>query len=600
MPPPYLRARACKPLLPYLLGETHPRGQRLVNSQVCLRTQDIAEVGDLSHTTCFEMLGNWSLGDYFKAQQLEYFFNFLVDELKLPPQRLYVTCFRGAAEHQLPRDQRSAQILQQLYKARGLEAPIIDLESATVAAKVGMGRGRIFYYDDAENWWSRGGGIAQTPLGDPCGGDCEFFFDFGAQYHDVDRYGQPHPASDSGRFLEIGNSVFMEYRRQEAGFQPLKYRNVDFGGGLERLAAAVANQRDVFKIDSLWSLVAPLLKLGQVSYESQPAPYRIIVDHFRAATWLALDGVVPSNKEQGYVMRRLIRRACLQALQLQIETSLSQLLVPVVCQQYAPDYPEFGLKEAQLTKILTTEEKAFKQTLRKGWRAFGKMTADGQLTGADLFKLYDTYGFPTELSLEQATQKSIVVSKTAQAEFAALMERQRQRSQTVKRGQFKGGLADSEEFTVKYHTATHLMYKALRRILGSGVVQRGSNVTGERLRFDFSYHQKVAAADLQAIEALVNEQIAADLPISWQLLETEQALAEGVLGAFGDKYDKQVKVYTIGAPEAPYSREICGGPHVARTGELAAGGREFKIIKEQSVAAGIRRIKAVLISAKPT
>ena len=582
-----------QPLLPYLLGEVHPAGQRLANSQICLRTQDIEEVGDVKHTTCFEMLGNWSLGDYFKKEQLTYFFNFLVDELKLPVEKIYVTCFRGDEQFGLGKDEESAQILVDLYAQRGLQASVVDLKSAQKAAETGLGQGRIFYYDDAENWWSRGGGLAQTPLGDPCGGDCEFFFDFGPEHHDPD-LGQPHPASDSGRFLEIGNSVFMEYSKQENGFEPLRHKNVDFGGGLERLAAASQRQKDIFKIDSLWALVSLLQPLTATEYDKQPAAFRIIVDHWRAAVWLALDGVTPSNKEQGYVMRRLIRRACLQALQLNIETSLSQLLIETICQQYKEAYPEFEKQAGLISQVLSKEEKAFKQTLKTGWREFGKMTKAGLLSGADLFKLYDTYGFPRELSLEQVELRGLKLSEDANTQFEALMERQKQRSQTVQAGEFKGGLADKDSMTVKYHTATHLMYQALRLVLGDNVQQRGSNITAERLRFDFSHPEKVKAEEIVAIENIVNEQIEADLAVNWQVMATEAALASGVLGAFGDKYGPEVKVYIVGNKERVFSREICGGPHVQRTSELAEEGRRFKVIKEGSVAAGVRRIKAVL------
>ena len=584
-----------QPLLPYLLGAEHPAGRRLANSQVCLRTQDIDEVGDLSHTTCFEMLGNWSLGDYFKAEQLRWFFEFLVDGIGLDVRRLYTTCFRGDESRSIARDDESAQILQKLYAERGVEAKVVDLQNAEKAAEIGMQGGRIFFYDDAENWWSRGGGISQTPVGDPAGGDCEFFFDFGEELHDTERYGQPHPATDSGRFLEIGNSVFMEYRRQKDAFVPLSEQNVDFGGGLERLVAAAADETDIFKTDLLWPLVEKLEPLAAESYQNSPEDFRIIVDHLRAASWLALDGVTPSNKEQGYVMRRLLRRAQLRASRLQINASLSELLVPVVCRVYASAYPDFESAQERILNVLQKEEKIFRQTLRAGLREFQKATASGILNGATLFKLHDTFGFPKELSLEEAAVRELKVDGRLEADFERLMEEQRQRSQTAAIGEFKGGLADHEAMTVRYHTATHLTYKALRLVLGDEVQQRGSNITTERLRFDFSHGQKVNEQQVAEVEAIVNAQIEADLPISWETMDTDQALAAGVLGAFGDKYGPQVKVYSVGRPEEePFSREICGGPHVERTSELAADGRRFKIIKEEACAAGIRRIKAIL------
>ncbi len=584
-----------QPLLPYLLGADHPQGRRLANSQVCLRTQDIKEVGDKSHTTCFEMLGNWSLGDYFKEEQLGWFFDFLIDEIGLDAKRIYTTCFRGDDRQGIPKDEASALILQNLYEKRGIEAKIVDLKTAEEAAVSGMRGGRIFYYDDAENWWSRGGGITETPMGDPAGGDCEFFFDFGEGYHDEQKYGQPHPAGDSGRFLEIGNSVFMEYQRQAEGFKPLACKNVDFGGGLERMTAAALGEPDVFKTDLLYPIIKELEALAAVNYDDEPADFRIVADHMRAVAWLAVDGVAPSNKEQGYVMRRLLRRAQLKASQLQITSPLSETLLPLICKIYASAYPEFTDKRDEMIRILQKEEKTFRQTLGSGLREFKKATAVGVLSGEILFKLYDTYGFPKELSLEEAAKEDLRVDKNALENFDALMLEQRRRSQTSATGEYKGGLADDNPMTIRYHTATHLMYKALRLILGEEVQQRGSNITAQRLRFDFSYGQKVDPQQIKEIEEIVNRQIEADRPVSWEIMETEQALGMGVLGAFGDKYGPKVRVYSIGeAGKEPYSREICGGPHVVRTSELGHGDRRFKIIKEEACAAGIRRIKAVL------
>ena len=595
-PTTLLTGSGMQPLLPYLLGADHPAGQRLVNSQPCLRAQDIDEVGDNRHTTGFEMLGNWSLGDYFKADQLPWFFDFLVDELGLVADRLYVTCFRGSADDQLPVDDASGQLMVELYRRRGIEAKIIDLKSAGEAAKTGMSGGRIFYYDDAENWWSRGGAISQTPVGDPAGGDCEFFYDFGPEHHNSDAFGQPHPASDSGRFLEIGNAVFMEYQRQTDGFVSLSQKNVDFGGGLERLEAATNDSPDVFTTSLLEPIIGQLESLAGVSYDDHQTDLRIIADHFRAACWLAVDGVVPSNKEQGYILRRLIRRSLRVGLRLGIDSGLSAALVPTISRLYVDDYPEWDQTEA-LVASLSREEEVFRQTLRSGVRAFAKLTQPGRLDGAGLFKLYDTFGFPVELSLEEAARASCPVTKAARDEFDRLMDQQRQRSRTAA-GQFKGGLADHQPMTVKHHTATHLMYKALRNVLGDQIVQRGSNVTADRLRFDFSFPTKLTPEQLTAIETMVNDQIVCDWPVSWRLEATEAALADGVLGAFGDRYGDQVRVYTVGDPDGDYySREICGGPHVVRTGELADQGRAFKILKQEASSAGVRRIRAALVAA---
>ena len=395
--------------------------------------------------------------------------------------------------------------------------------------------------------------------------------------------------------MEIGNSVFMEYSRQKEGFKTLIHKNVDFGGGLERMTAAALGEVDVFKTDLLYPLIKELESQTTIDYEAEPANFRIIADHLRAATWLALDGVTPNNKEQGYVMRRLLRRAQLKASQLQIPGSLSEALVPLICQTYTPAYPEFAEAQTTILGIIQKEEKVFQQTLRSGLREFKKATGSRILIGETLFKLYDTYGFPRELSLEEAARENLEVDENALNVFDKLMLEQRQRSQTIAGGEFKGGLADKDPMTVKYHTATHLMYKALKIVLGEDVQQRGSNITHQRLRFDFNYGQKVNQPQIEQIEEIVNRQIEADLPVSWEIMETETALTTGVLGAFGDKYGPKVRVYSVGeSGREPYSREICGGPHVERTSELGESGKRFKIIKEEASAAGIRRIKAIL------
>ena len=585
-----------QPLLPYLLGAQHPAGQRLVNSQPCLRAQDIDEVGDNRHTTGFEMLGNWSLGDYFKDEQLGWFFDFLIDEVGLDVDRLYTTCFIGHQPSNIAKDDTSARILQKLYSQRGIEAKVVDLGSAKQGDRHGLQDGRIFFYDDKENWWSRGGPINQTPVGDPAGGDCEFFYDFGHEWHNESRYGQPHPASDSQRFMEIGNAVFMEYRRTATGFEVLDQPKVDFGGGLERIAAAKLNQPDVFRVSLLWPIIEQLQTITNVSYQDNARQMRIITDHFRAACWLAVDGVVPSNKQQGYVMRRLLRRALRVAFGLGVRHDLSRQLIKTIVAIYQDDYPEFARQNEVIAGVINKEEQIFRQTLKGGLRAFKKLTAHGQLDGEVLFKLYDTYGFPTELSLEEATINQLNIKPDIQTSFNDLMVKQKQRSRSIAAGQFKGGLADDQSLTVKHHTATHLMYKALRKVLGSHVIQRGSNVSAQRLRFDFSHDGKLSDQQKQAIEDLVNDQIKKDWPVVCHEQDTKQALAQGVLGAFGDRYDKTVKIYTVGDPEGDhFSREICGGPHVEHTGQLADDGYQFKILKEKSSSAGVRRIKAALV-----
>ena len=582
-----------QPLLPYLLGQDHPQGTKLADSQTCLRAQDIEDVGDNRHTTFFEMLGNWSMGEYFKRQQIEWFFDFLTEEVGLDPQKIYVSCFIGDEKNNIPRDDEAAQIWQEVFAKKGIDAKIIELDSAENGDELGMQGGRIFFYNDKENWWSRGGGIDSTPIGDPCGPDSEVFYDFGEQHHDAS-FGQAHPASDSGRFMEIGNQVFMQYRRLDDGsFEPLKRKNVDFGGGLERIAAAAIDSPDVFKISLLQPIIKKLESLSGKEYSIHTASMRVIADHLRAAVFLAVDGCVPSNKEQGYVMRRLLRRAIRYSFDLGIEQNFLEEVVPVIADLYEADFPEVKESREQIIAVLVKEEKAFRQTLRKGLRQMRHYIDDG-LAGEELFTLYDTFGFPVELSTEEAYKQGIKLSDNWRTEFDARMAEQRQRSKTARKGQFSGGLEGHDPIHLKYHTATHLLGAALRKVLNApDLQQHGSNITAERLRFDFN-HDKLTSEEKQAVEDQVNAWIDADLPVSFAVYPTDEALKMGAIGAFGERYGDKVKVYSIGEGDNVVSFEVCGGPHVEHTGTLAEGGKRFKINKEESSSAGIRRIKAVL------
>ena len=582
-----------QPLLPYLLGQDHTQGTKLADSQTCLRAQDIEDVGDNRHTTFFEMLGNWSMGEYFKRQQIEWFFEFLTEIVGLDPHKIYVSCFIGDEKNNIPRDDEAAQIWQEVFAKKGIEAKIVELDSAENGDKLGMQGGRIFFYNDKENWWSRGGGIDSTPIGDPCGPDSEVFYDFGEQHHDAS-FGQAHPASDSGRFMEIGNQVFMQYRRLDDGsFEPLKRKNVDFGGGLERIAAAAIDSPDVFKISLLQPIIKKLESLSGEEYATHTASIRVIADHLRAAVFLAVDGCVPSNKEQGYVMRRLLRRAIRYSFDLGIEQNFLEEVVPVIADLYEADFPEVKENREQIIAVLVKEEKAFRQTLRKGLRQMQHYIDDG-LTGEELFTLYDTFGFPVELSTEEAYKQGIKLSDNWRAEFDARMDEQRQRSKTARKGQFSGGLEGHDPIHLKYHTATHLLGAALRKVLNApDLQQHGSNITSERLRFDFN-HDKLTLEEKQAVENQVNAWIDADLPVSYQVYPTDEALKMDAIGAFGERYGDKVKVYSIGEGDNVVSFEVCGGPHVEHTGVLAEGGKRFKITKEESSSAGIRRIKAVL------
>jgi alanyl-tRNA synthetase len=560
------------------------------------------------------MLGNWSFGDYFKQEQIQQFCKFLFDDIGLDPRRVYVSCYKGNRDLDIPRDDETIVAWQKEFNKRNIDAKVITVGKVENGAKKGMQGGRIFLYDGNENWWSRAGNEENTPVGEPCGPDSEVFFDFGEQFHDEGQWGKPHPASDSPRFMEIGNSVFMSYRKTENGVEELPSKSIDFGGGLERMAAAAIDNPDVFRTSLLWPIIEKLEELSGKKYDGHTNAMRVIADHLRGAVFLAVDGVVPSNKEQGYVMRRLLRRAIRYAFELGVEQNFLEEIVPVISGLYKKDYPEVRRAEKKVIETLVREENLFRQTLRKGLKVVKQLAktetrtkwvnADegwsvqkksGTLGGPELFVLYDTYGFPVELAKEEAFKLGIEITESADVEFRTLMNKQRERSQTATKGVFKGGLADHTEETKKLHTATHLMYEALRRVLGDQVVQRGSNVNAERTRFDFSHPEKVTKEQQTEVERIVNEQITKDLRIECKEYPTKKAFKLGAKGAFGDKYGDKVKVYTMGEPgKKPYSIEICGGPHVEHTGQLAEGGKKFKITKEEASSAGVRRIKGVL------
>ena len=585
-----------QPLLPYLLGQPHKEGTRLTDSQPSLRLQDIEDVGDPRHTTVFEMLGNWSLGDYFKEEQIKNFFEFLTKEVGLDPAKIYVTCFIGNEKYGIPKDEEAAKIWQGVFKEAGIDAKIAEIGSAENGDKRGIKEGEhIFFYDDHENWWSRGGGIETTPLGDPCGPDSEVFYDFGDDKQDVAKYGLAHPASDGARFMEIGNQVFMQYRRKEDGtFEELAKKNVDFGGGLERITAASINSFDVFKISLLKPIIDKLEEISGKSYDNNTDEMRIIADHLRGAYLLSAQGLVPSNKQQGYALRRLIRRAILKALDLGIAQNFINEVIPIIAENYSELPDSILTTRENAIAVLEKEEKAFRQTLNKGLREMQKMVKkddDGIMTGYDLFKLQDTYGFPFEVAVEEVFRENIKLSDNYKEEFEAALKEQRERSQTASKGMFKGGLEDHGEQTVKYHTACHLMLAALQKLVDPTICQKGSNITAERVRFDFNLDHKMTEEEIKKVEDQVNEWIAQDLTVTHAEYEKNYAKNElKAHGQFWEKYPDQLTVYTIGDPENPVSREVCGGPHVEHTGVL----HHFKIVKEESSSAGVRRIKAIL------
>ena len=570
-----------QPLVPFLLGEEHPKGAKLVNSQKCFRADDIEEVGDNRHTTFFEMLGNWSLGEYFKKEQLTWFFTFLVDELGLDPERIYVTVYAGGEG--IEKDEESVAVWKELFAARGIDAKDVHIGSEEDGYKKGMQGGRIFYYDAKKNWWSRSGTPDKMPAGEPGGPDSEIFYDFGEEFADpayADK--KLHPNSDSGQFIEIGNSVFMEFIKQEDGsFKALPRRNVDFGGGLERLTAATLGDPDVFKTDIFESTREAISTLSGKSYEGNEHSFRVILDHLRGATFMIGDGVLPSNTEAGYILRRLIRRAVRHADLLEIPSGkLGELARPYIS-AYKDHYVSLGEKEDLIVNTISNEEEKFRKTLVGGLKQFKKI--EGDISGEQAFTLFTSYGFPLELTLELAEEQGKSVDVEA---YKKAFEEHQLTSRAGADKKFKGGLADTSEMSVKYHTATHLLNRALKDVLGESVEQKGSNITPERLRFDFSYGRKMTDEEKEEVTKIVNGQIKKELPVTFEDLTLEEAKKKGAIGLFEEKYGDTVRIYAIG----DYSLEFCGGPHVENIKDLGI----FRIKKESASSAGVRRIKAVL------
>jgi alanyl-tRNA synthetase len=601
-----------QPLVPYLMGEAHPKGVRLTNSQKCFRAEDIDEVGDNRHTTFFEMLGNWSLGDYFKAEQLPWFYLFLVDEVGLDPERIYVTAFAGDESANVPRDTESVTIWQRLFTEKGVSCGVGEMGSEEQGSERGMQEGeRIFYYNAAKNWWTRAGKLEKMPVGEIGGPDSEVFYDFGTP-HD-EKFGKHcHPNCDCGRFLEIGNSVFMEYIKTETGFEKLPKQNVDFGGGLERICAAANRDGDVFKIDLLWTVVEQIETLSGKKYSENKEAFRVITDHIRGAVFMIGDGVLPSNTEQGYFVRRLLRRAVRYADTLGIPPGKLQDLAESVITLYQDHYTNLKDKHTTITQTIASEETQFRKTLENGLKQFNKISlqihlstklVDGKkvldkesavakkaIDAENAFALFTTYGFPIELTVEIAAEKGLIVDRRG---FEKLMEEHREKSRAGAEQKFKGGLADQGEKTVQYHTTTHLMLAALRDILGDHVHQAGSNITGERLRYDFTHPEKVDRETLDKVEAWVNRAIQTGGSVTIETMSKDEAEKDPTIeGSFWDRYPDEVKVYVVkGNDGTIFSKELCGGPHVERI-EAITG--TFKIKKEESSSAGVRRIKAVL------
>ena len=549
------------PLVPYLMGQKHPAGTRLTDVQKCVRTGDIDEVGDTSHCTFFEMLGNWSLGDYFKKESIAWSWEFLTDEkwLGIPKEKLSFTCFEGDAD--APRDTVSHD--------RWVE--------------MGADPSHIVYLPKKNNWWGPAG------LTGPCGPDTEIFYDTGRPACGPDC----KAGCDCGKYLEIWNNVFMEYNKVGEGkFEPLAQKNVDTGMGLDRTIATLQGVESVFDTDAFAGIIELIGKLSHHSYKESDATvkaFRIIADHIRCATFILGDqrGVTPSNVDQGYILRRLIRRSIRYAMQLNIPRYGIVEIASAVIDQYGDIYPELEENREKVLSELKREENRFADTLKKGIKEFNKTAAnaqDGKIDGISAFHLYDTYGFPIELTMELAQEKGITVDVDG---FHAAFAEHQKKSQAGATQRFKSGLADHQEATTALHSATHLLHKALRVVLNDDTIsQKGSNITAERLRFDFSFPRTLTPEELKAVEDLVNEQIGRHMPITCEEMTVAEAKAQGAIGLFESKYGERVKVYTMG----DFSKEICGGPHAQNTGDLG----HFVIKKEEASSSGVRRIKAIL------
>jgi len=535
------------PIVPYLLGQKHPSGKRLVNVQKCIRTQDIEEVGDSYHHTFFEMLGNWSLGDYFKKEAIEFSFEFLTKVLKIPIEKLAVSVFKGNKD--APRDEESAEVWKSL----------------------GIPKERIAFLPKSDNWWGPAGKTG------PCGPDTEMFY-----YKKSNLSKQFNPKDKN--WIEIWNDVLMQYNKDEKGnYIEAKQKNIDTGMGVERTITVLNKLEDDYLSETFLPIIKEIEKLSNKTYKGNEKPMRIIADHIKAAVFIIADGITPSNLEQGYVLRRLIRRSIRYGRQLNIKNFTTKIAEPVF--KIYDDYQHLQKNKEKILEELEREEKRFLETLEKGISVFNRMTKESKkLSGKDAFLLYQSYGFPIEITLELAKENNIDVNKEA---YEKELENHQELSRTATAGKFKSGLQDNSEQTTKLHTATHLLAEALRQVLKKpDLIQKGSNITPERARFDFSFDRKLTEKEIKEVEDLVNKKIKEAVPVCKNEMSPQQAKKQGAQGVFDSKYRDKVSVYSVGN----FSKEICAGPHINNTKELG----KFKIIKEESSSAGVRRIKAVL------
>lgn len=535
------------PLVPFLKGETHPQGKRLVNSQRCIRTGDIDEVGDEFHCTAFEMLGNWSLNDYFKKEAIEMTIDFFVEDLGFDINRIYGSVFKG--EENIPMDTTSIEVWKEIFSKYNIEAKVGEKE-------------RIMPLGREENWWG-------LPSGGPCGPDSEIFY-----------------KTDNGELVEIGNNVFMEYLLENGEYKPLGRNNVDFGGGLERITSICQGVNSVYEID----IYKPIFeKVRELSQKEDIKSQRIITDHIKAATWIVMDGVVPSNTQQGYILRRLIRRSVRHGRKLEIGRNFTREIAEISITQFADIWPKLEEKREYILQTIEDEEKKFNKTVENGLKELEKtLTKEGEIDGKKAFQLYETYGLPLEVTEEILQEQGKEIS--GKEDFTNAQKEHQEKSRTASAGMFKGGLADTSEMTTKYHTATHLLLAALRKVLGEHVYQKGSNITSERLRLDFPNNEKLTEEQISEVENIVNNAIQDSLDITFEEYPREKALEMVPFAAFEEKYGETVKIYFVGNKETPYSMEICNGPHVKNTKELG----RFRITKQENVGAGVKRIKAIL------
>ncbi|KUK67589.1 MAG: Alanine--tRNA ligase [candidate division WS6 bacterium 36_33] len=561
------------PLVPFLMGEKHPKGTRLTNSQRCVRTGDIDEVGNNFHCTSFEMLGNWSLNDYFKEDALRYTLEFFVEELELDINNIYASVFGG--EDNIPEDEVSISTWKNLFKEYGIDA------------KVGK-RERIQKFGKKENWWG-------LDSGGPCGPDSEIFYDTGKEPCGEDC----NVSCNCGKYIEIGNNVFMEYLKEGENLKPLGRHNVDFGGGLERITALIQRTDSVYEIDIYKPILEKIKEITErytnrnANPEDTLRSQRIIVDHIKAATWIIMDGVIPSSNQQGYILRRLIRRAVRHARKLNITDTFTKEVAEVAIDQFSPIYQELNEKREYIIKIIEEEEIKFNNTLENGLKELDRLLEQkGIITGENAFKLYETYGLPLEVTEEILGEKNVTLANR-QSFYSAQKDHQ-EKSRSASKGLFKGGLADTSEISVRYHTATHLLLASLRKVLGEHIYQKGSNITPERLRLDFPNKTKLTTEELKQVEDLVNSAIDQELDVTFEEHPKKEALEiiekHSSTSSFEEKYPDIVKVYYVGDKEAPFSVELCNGPHVSNTRELG----KFKIVKQENIGAGVKRIKAIL------